>query len=211
MKKNFFYKLLVAVLVMVGATALESRAQSFQSLNFLKGSYLFIGPGTTNTFNGTNVYQMYGSSYGPAYATTTNSVTGGSTLGTNTPLTVVNVTNASAIYDIPLFADRDGSFPSSLNVTIHIAASSAIATNAITFAIAGVPRGVGYPASTSTQNQWSFTVLANGTNDVYYATNVPSAPFYGDGALRLLSITSPTNAWGTNVSLVSFSLNGFHP
>lgn len=189
----------VMVMLLMGLVAAAPgtvSAQSFQSASFLTGSNLLVTAGSTNSYGATNVYAKYGSIWGPAYTTNAASV---------------NTTNAQAFQDVELWADRDGSFPSDAAFHAHITGLNASATNVITFNFVGVPRAKGGTASTSAQNAWSFSMTANGTNDVYISTNCPTAPFQGCAALRASSAVSPTGSYGTNCLVKYLGLGGFHP
>lgn len=189
--KNFKLSVLVG-LFLVGI-ALVSPAQSFNTSSFLTGQDVLITNSQTVTYGQTAIYTKYGSTWGAGYSTNA---------------TTPNYTNTQAIIDLPLWANRDGTVPVA-NVSIHLLGTDATGTNTLTFLFVGVPRGQGYSASTSSQNQWSVAVAANGTTDVILATNIPTANFQGCGAIRLKTVTS--GAAGGTVQIRSVALNGFRP
>lgn len=198
MKKNYF-KMLVAVglMVLFGAIApSQVAAQSFQALSFLSGTNLFFTAGSTNSYGATNIYSSFGSIWGVAYQT--NGAAG-------------NTTNTQAIRDVPLFADRDGSFPSDSAFAVELVGINASFTNVVTFNFKGLPFGPKTTASTSAQNAWSFSMTGNGTNPVVLSTNAPTTVFQGQGGIRLDNIASATGTYGTNGYVRRVTFNGFVP
>lgn len=218
MTKLFKSILTIAALCMV---SLGAFAQSGVSLPFIAqgintdgglipqgiSGYLQFSASSTNSYNSTNTYVIRGYQ-GYAGLLYTNPFSGVVYSGvTNSPVPVF-ATNANAIADIDLWADRDGTPPSSLSVNVDVAGVNAAFTNTVTFNFATILGG-GLPVSTG-DGLVSFSVTGNGTNDVVVKTNLfTSAVLQGVRKVRLLNVAS-TNA-GTNGWLVNCWLDGYKP
>jgi hypothetical protein len=215
--KNKFYIALLAL-----ALAVSASAQSFVSENFLNGSNILVIPSSTNTYGATNTWNynpqlVYSNAiitintFTTPYIYTTNW-----TVFTNS---VQGTTNTAAFRDVDLWANRDGSALTA-NVAVHVTGlDAAQATNILTVLLTAIPSGGGLanlgaslPASTQGQNQFTFTVTANGTNDVVLATNLPTTFLQGSGRLRA-QVQSPTQGTtsGTNCLVKSIRINGWKP
>lgn len=198
--KKFSSFLIVAVLL---AVTVAANAQSGVSIPFLNGYNLAVTATSTNTYGATNIYAK-------GY-TVTNSATYPYTSAVQALL----ATNANAIADVDLWANRDGSVPS-LNISVQIAGNSAAFTNTGTFKFAAIPavsRSGDYPAglygAATTQNLFSFAVTGNGTNVVCLATNIPTSVIQGCRGLRLTAVEW-SNA-GTSGTVNGVFLNGYKP
>lgn len=159
-------------LALLGA-AVKSQAVEILTPTFLAGTNLVIGGATltTNTYSGTNVY-----------------VRGGTT-----------VTNTSAIADVTLQKNPDGSWPT-YAFSCQILGTNAATTNNITFVFRTVPTENGR-VTTEGQDTWSFAINANGTTAVVLSTNMPSAFMLGAKKLRLTQIIS-TAATGAGTAVL---------
>ena len=82
-------------------------------------------------------------------------------------------------------------------------------TQTLTFALAKVLWGTN--ADTTSTNQFTFNVAANGTNVVVYSTNLPTAFVQGAVGFRLFSVTngSTANTFGNIINRVT--ITGFAP
>ena len=202
MKFNKFFLALALLL----ALTLGASAQGFVSQSFLNGFNLQVVPTSTNNYAATNGYAKG--------FTVTNS----GTYPYVSSISPTYQTNANAISDVPLWADRDGSSPSA-NISVHLYGINAAFTNTATFRFATVPAqpnsdSLAYPpgyfgAATAAQNLFAFAVTGNGTNDVIVATNLPTGFLQGNKAIRLLAVEW-TNA-GTNGYVKGVFVNGFKP
>jgi hypothetical protein len=201
-------RLIMALLfVAFMAVAVDTQAQGFQSRSFL-------GDGITNVLivngalpAGTTVAVATNSYAGYTNATLVIQ-TGTNIFGTNANFMKAGVgySNAPAIRDVSLWANRDGSVPVA-NINVRMRGVNAAFTNALLFTFAPVPKNDGIAATTGT---FSFTVNGNGANLVDVPTNVPTAFLQNcAGGVRLVSAT-PSNA-GTNGALLDVSINGFIP
>lgn len=199
---KFFKQLVLAALL--GAT-IPASAQGFVSPSFITGFNQQLLTLTTNTYSGTNTFAK---SYVQTNSTVYPYVSG------RQP---VMQTNAQAFSDVNLWANRDGTSPLA-NISVDVQGLNAVFTNVVTFNFATIPNGSedGYvplnPGS-GAQNQWSFSITGNGTNDVVVATNVPTALLQGCKALRCTSVamTCPGGTGGTNGTLLHLKFNGFKP
>jgi hypothetical protein len=223
--KNFKLSVFMSCLLGLIALALDAPAQSFQRDSFLSGYNLaIIGSGNlqTNYWGQTNVWLKYNALYGPGYANTTNQVIGGGGFGTNSPLNSVNTTNAQALQLVTYWYNRDGTEPKA-NVAVSFAGNAATSTNQLYFQLIGVPNLYdGMLTATNGNswavagwqfpfNSWGFYAQANGTNVVTVYTNLPSGVFQGCSHIAP-QITQPAaQGSGTNIMVVDFSINGFHP
>ena len=196
--------ILMLVAALFGSLAVTASAQTAQSKPFLSGYNLQVVASTTNLFAATNTYSK-------GYT-----VTNSSTYPYTSSISPLIVTNAGALVDVALWADRDGSSPAA-NISVQIHGTNAAFTNiaVLTFAALPVdPRSPNYPpgqfvAGTSAQNQFTFTVTGQGTTNVCIATNLPTGFLQGSRGLRLSSVVW-TNA-GAGGFVDGIFLNGFTP
>ncbi|MDE2100602.1 MAG: hypothetical protein KGL39_25385 [Patescibacteria group bacterium] len=212
-----FTKIILALCATLIMASVSAFAQSGQSLNFIgsgggggnaqgNSGNMWIVPATTNLFNGTDTYQKGGTI---AYGSITNPLSG--ITYTNGQIVPTYVTNTSGIADVRLWANRDGT-PLLGSIGVDVNGINAAFTNTLTFNFATLATSAGLP-STSAQNQFSFSIAGNGTNDVVMLTNLPTGLIQGAQTLRLTSYASsqPGAAAGTNGFIVGIWLNGYKP
>lgn len=211
-KNNYLFRTLLACFLIgiYAALVLPTMAQTYQSKSFLAGFNLqvsstngaaYIG---TNSFGGTNIYAK-------GYT-----VTNSGTYPYVSSYSATLVTNTSAIQDVALWADRDGS-PPSANISVQLSGLNASFTNIFQLRFATIPArsaSSSYPPgffqpATSANGLFTFTITGNGTNAVVLSTNLPTAILQGAQGLRLLEISS-SNA-GTNGTVAGIFLNGYTP
>lgn len=215
---------LCLLLVMVGLvwTAPASRAQSFLTQNFINGTNLLITPLSTNGVGISGVYNYNPQTITSNAVIAVNTFTVPYTYTTNWVFTtnaIVGTTNAAAMKDANLWANRDGTVPFA-NISIHLTGLDPVqSTNVLTVTVTAIPAGgdIGNfgkstPVATTAQNQFVFTAQFNPTNDVVIATNMPTAFCQGSGRLRV-TIASPSQGTtsGTNGLVKSIRLNGWLP
>lgn len=169
--------------------------------------YLQITAQSTNSYGSSSLAYVRGGFLGYAGMTYTNPYSGTVFTGATNGVLPTYVTNAAAIGDVDLWANRDGTALVG-NISAQINGISAAFTNIVTFNFATI-NGGGVPVTTGA-GLVSFSMTGNGTNDVVVQTNLlVSTTIQGARKLRLLNVAS-TNQ-GTNGQVVNVWLNGAKP
>lgn len=190
----------VCVAIGLSLLSLPAAAQSqtpFEG-SFLLGNNLMIKPLVSASLQGTNLF-----------GGTNEWVRGGIVINSNRTAFLLssnafNVTNTSAITDVGLWYDRDGSTPLCA-ISAVFRGVDARSTNTLIFKFVTVSHGA---SDTDAQNKWQFQASANGTTLVSLRTNIPTGWFQGGSQVRLASVES---ADGSNVVLHYFALKGYKP
>lgn len=201
--ENLIARVGLTVSVFILGLALVAQPAVAQSLTPLEGSFLMgnnlvIKPLVAANLQGTNYYA--GTNEWVKGGIRINSTLNGFLVNSN----AVNVTNTAALTDVSLFANRDGSTPSTA-INAIFKGVDARSTNTLIFKLVTVSHGA---AETEAINKWQFAISANGTSLVNIRTNLPAGFLQGASQLRLASIES---ADGSNVVLNYFALKGFKP
>lgn len=208
---------LAAACVVIG---LSAGAQNFQSANFINGFNFQLNSQSTNSFNTSGIYAKSVIVTNTA-VTITNSANGLIINGYVSSFLPVYVTNSAGFSDCDMWEDRDGTVPAA-NIAVDVNSGNPLFTNTVTFNFASIAYSVGSGVtgsgisalpSTAAQNLFSFSVTANGTNDVVVATNLPAGFMTGIRKIRLLNIavTSSGTTIGTNGVVAGVWLSGYHP
>ena len=201
------------------ARASDAELPTFRG--FINGP-MILSQGLTNYWGQTNTWME-----GPL--TTTNNPTTGNNTAPGIPVpgvTLYNIgtnaaapwyhTNISAIVDVPLWANRDGSTPNATLAGVVCGFVGGVnGSNTLTFRFASVIRGIPFNMnSTATQNTtnytWSYTMTATGPTTAF-AIPIPGTFLANAHNVRCTAIESAGANGGTNCVLYALDLMGFTP